>query len=173
MARHQPPPAAQGDARPATAWRPLLVAAAAALLVAGLGGLATDIGPWYRGLRRPSWQPPDWAFGPAWTLIFALTALAGLRAWRAAPDAAARRRLIALYAANGVLNIFWSLLFFTLKRPGWALVEVVFLWASVLALVVASGRHSRPAGWMLLPYLAWVGFAGVLNWAIVRLNPGS
>jgi tryptophan-rich sensory protein len=151
----------------------LLVAAGGAVLVAGLGGLATDIGPWYRDLRRPSWQPPDWVFGPVWTLIFSLIALAGLRAWRAAPEGAGRRRLLALYAANGVLNLLWSVLFFTLKRPAWALVEVVFLWASILALVVVSGRHSRLAGWMLLPYLAWVSFAAVLNWAIVRLNPAA
>lgn len=151
-------------------WKPVLTAAGAALLVAALGGAATDIGPWYQSLRKPAWQPPDWLFGPVWTAIFALTALAGLRAWRRAPDAAARGRLLSAYALNALLNIFWSLLFFTLRRPDWALLEVVPLWLSIVLLIALSGRRDRAAGWMLVPYLVWVGFAGVLNWSVVRLN---
>lgn len=151
-------------------WKPVLAAAGAALLVAALGGAATDIGPWYQSLRKPAWQPPDWVFGPAWTAIFALTALAGVRSWARTPDAAGRRWLLAAYALNALLNIFWSFLFFTLRRPDWALVEVVPLWLSVALLIVVSGRRDRPAGWLLVPYLAWVGFAGVLNWSVVRLN---
>jgi tryptophan-rich sensory protein len=151
-------------------WKPILVAAGAALAVAALGGAATDIGPWYLGLRKPSWQPPDWLFAPVWTAIFALTALAGLRAWRRTPDARGRGRVLAAYALNALLNILWSALFFTLKRPDWALVEVVPLWLSVVLLVVVSGRRDRAAGWLLAPYLAWVGFAAVLNWSVVRLN---
>lgn len=151
-------------------WKPVLVAAGAALAVAALGGAATDIGPWYEGLRKPAWQPPDWLFGPAWTAIFALTALAGLRAWRATPDVRGRGRVLSAYALNALLNILWSLLFFTLKRPDWALVEVVPLWLSIVLLIVVSGRRDRAAGWLLVPYLAWVAFAGVLNWSVVRLN---
>jgi tryptophan-rich sensory protein len=151
-------------------WTPVLAAAGAALLVAALGGAATDIGPWYQSLRKPTWQPPDWVFGPAWTAIFALTALAGLRAWRATPGAKARGRLLSAYALNALLNILWSLLFFTLKRPDWALFEVVALWLSVVLLMVVSGRRDRVAGWLLVPYLAWVAFAGVLNWSVVELN---
>lgn len=151
-------------------WKPVLVAAGAALLVAALGGAATEIGPWYLGLRKPPWQPPDWLFAPAWTAIFAATALAGLRAWQRTPDVAGRGRVLAAYALNALLNIGWSLLFFTLKRPDWALVEVAGLWLSVVLLMVVSGRRDRVAGWLLVPYLAWVGFAGVLNWSVVRLN---
>lgn len=146
------------------------MAAGAALAVAALGGAATDIGPWYLGLRKPSWQPPDWLFGPVWTAIFALTALAGLRAWRREPDAAGRGRVLAAYALNALLNVLWSALFFTVKRPDWALVEAVPLWLSVVLLIVVSGRRDRAAGWLLAPYLAWVAFAAVLNWSVVRLN---
>lgn len=135
-----------------------------------LGGAATDIGPWYRALQKPAWQPPDWLFGPAWTVIFTLAAIAGVRAWQRTPDRDARGRLLAAFALNGALNVAWNPLFFLLRRPDWALVEVVPLWLSVLLLVVMSGRRDRVAGWLLLPYLAWVGFAGVLNWAVVRLN---
>lgn len=149
---------------------PVLVAAVAAMAVAGLGALMTDIGPWYQALVQPPWKPPDWAFGPAWTLIFALTALAGVIAWRAAPRGAPRETLLMLFALNAFLNVLWSLLFFRLRRPDWALVEVVLLWLSVLVLMLVCFRHARTAGWLLLPYLLWVAFAGALNLATVRLN---
>lgn len=145
-------------------------AAGAALLVALLGGLATDIGPWYLSLRQPPWKPPDAWFGPAWTVIYALTALSCLEACLAAPQRTVRRRLVLLFAFNGALNVFWSLLFFRLQRPDWALIEVVFLWASILVLVLAVVRHSRRAAWLLLPYLVWVAFAATLNLAVVQLN---
>jgi translocator protein len=146
------------------------IAAAAAILVATIGGLLTDVGTWYRALRKPPWQPPDWLFGPAWTLIYTLTAGAGVLAWRAAPDAGARATVVALFAVNGLLNIAWSLLFFRLRRPAWALIEVVPLWLSVLALIIALVPLSGVAAWLLLPYLLWVAFAAFLNLTIVRLN---
>jgi tryptophan-rich sensory protein len=151
-------------------WQPVLVAAAVALLVALVGGTMTDTGPWYQGLNKPSWQPPGWLFGPAWTLIFALTVLSAVRAWRAAPSANARLAVVALYCLNGVLNVLWSAVFFALRRPDQALVEVVFLWLSVLVPMLVVRRWSPAAAWLLLPYLAWVAFAGWLNLAVVRLN---
>ena len=153
-----------------TRWRPIAIAAASAIFVAVLGGLMTDLGPWYANLKQPPWKPPDWAFGPIWTVIFALTALAGLKALDAAPDRRARRLILAALLLNGVLNILWSLLFFRLRRPDWALVEVGFLWASVALLIVVLGRHSRTAGVLLVPYLVWVSLAAALNAAVVRLN---
>lgn len=151
-------------------WKPVLLAALAALAVAGLGGLMTDIGPWYQGLVKPAWQPPDWLFGPVWTTIFALSALAGVRAWEEAPDRARRDSMLALFALNGFLNVLWSLLFFRMRRPDWALMEVGLLWLSVLALIIVLSRYSPRAGWLLAPYLAWVAFAAVLNFTVVRLN---
>ena len=144
-------------------------AAAAALCIALLGGLATEIGPWYQALKQPAWKPPDWAFGPAWTIIYACSALGGAKAWLAG-DAAGRRAVVLAFAINGVLNVVWSLLFFRLHRPDWALMEVGLLWLSVLALVIVCGRRSREAGLWLLPYLAWVAFAATLNAAVVQLN---
>jgi len=150
--------------------RPVMVASTAAVGVGLAGGLATEIGPWYVSLRKPSWQPPNWLFAPAWTIIFALTAAAAVRTWRATPDPAGRRGLLAAFATNGALNIAWSVLFFRLRRPDWALAEVVALWLSILSLIVSCGRRSRLAGWMLSPYLAWVTFASALNLKIVQLN---
>ena len=149
----------------------ILTATFAATLVALAGGLLTTIGPWYRGLRKPSWQPPDWAFAPAWTTIFALAVVASVLGWYAAPSPAARAVMVLLFAVNGVLNMGWSLLFFRLRRPDWALMEVGLLWLSILALIVLLWPWRQPAAWALAPYLLWVSFASFLNWTIVRLNP--
>lgn len=151
-------------------WRPVIVAALAALLVALMGGLATTLDPWYHGLKSPAWKPPDRLFGPAWTLIFALTAMAGVLAWRGAADRVRRERIVLAFSMNAFLNVLWSLLFFRLHRPDWALAEVVLLWLSILWMIHVVRGPSRPAAWLLTPYLAWVSFAAALNLAIVRLN---
>lgn len=152
-----------------SATQPIIVAVLLAIVTGGLGGLATDIGPWYFGLVKPAWQPPDWLFGPAWTTIYVLTGIAGVRAWRLG-DSVQRRRFLLALLANIALNILWSVLFFTMKRPDWALVEVVPLWLSVLLLIVLVRGYARLSAVLLLPYLAWVGFAAYLNWTIVKLN---
>lgn len=141
-----------------------------AIAVAGVGGALTRLDAWYDSLKRPKLQPPDWAFGPAWTVILALAATSAVLAWRAAPDEGARTLVVALIVLNGALNVLWNVLFFTLKRPDWALAEVVALWLSILAPMVAFQPFSPTAAGLLLPYLLWVGFASYLNLAIVRLN---
>jgi tryptophan-rich sensory protein len=151
-------------------WLPVVAGATAAIAIAVVGALVTELGPWYYGLRQPPWKPPDWLFGPAWTLIFAFAALAGILAWERAPDRAARARVIWLFAINAGLNVLWSVLFFRLQRPDWALVEVVFLWLSIVVLIWVPASYSRAASWLLVPYLAWVTFAALLNLAVVRLN---
>ncbi len=150
---------------------PAIAAIAWAVLLGGVGGLLTEIGTWYRELNKPRWQPPDWAFGPAWTIILGLAGWAGYRAWVATADAAAHRTIAILFAINFIAHLLWSPLFFKLKRPDLALIEVVFLWASVLALCIFLRPYSVSASWLVVPYLAWVSFAACLNLAIVRLNP--
>ena len=158
------------DAAPANRRAAILYAAATALGVAVLGGLATELGPWYEALRKPPWQPPDWLFAPAWTVIYACAAAAAAEGWLRAPDPLHRRNVVELFLLNGGLNLLWSVLFFRLRRPDWALLEVGALWISILVLVLVLRRFSRPSVWLLLPYLAWVAFAAVLNLAIVELN---
>ena len=150
-------------------WGTALVAAACAVLVAVAGGLATKTDAWYRRLRVPAWKPPDWAFGPIWATIFAMTASSGVLAWGA--DPVARPLIAAAFAINGVLNIAWSVLFFRFRRPDWALVEVALLWLSILVLILAVGRMSAAAALLNLPYLAWVSVAACLNLRIVQMNP--
>ncbi len=161
--------AATGTTRPGRL-KPIALAALAALAVGILGGLMTDIGPWYQSLVKPSWQPPDWLFGPVWTTIFALTAAAAVLAWWASDTKIARQNLLIVFLFNAVLNVTWSLAFFRLRRPDWALFEVFFLWASIVVLIVTCARRRKLAAWLLAPYLAWVTFAAVLNYEILRLN---
>lgn len=134
------------------------------------GGLLTKIGSWYRNLKKPSWQPPDWLFGPAWTIILALAAWAFVLSWDSATASGEQGFLIGLFLVNGLFHFLWSPLFFTLRRPDWALFEVPFLWLSVLALCVFLRDWSVLASWLIVPYLIWVSFAAILNATIVRLN---
>jgi tryptophan-rich sensory protein len=151
-------------------WKPIVVAAAAATAFGTLGGLLTDTGIWYQSLIKPSWQPPDWAFAPAWTLIFATAAIAAVYAWRAAQTPAQRGLVVALFVLNGVFNSLWSTLFFVAKRPDWALIEVALLWLSVLLPLLLFWGRARTASFYLIPYLLWVSFAAFLNFTVVRLN---
>lgn len=153
-----------------TFWKPVLIAAAVAISVAALGGTLTDIGPWYQNLKKPSWQPPDWLFGPAWTVIFTFATVSAVYAWRNARDRIEREWVVGLFALNGFLNVLWSTLFFRLRRPDWALIEVAFLWMSILLPMIVFWRFSKPASLYLFPYLLWVTFAAILNLAVVRLN---
>lgn len=157
-------------ARPATKRRALAVGALCAIGVAAVGGMATEIGPWYDALEKPSWQPPDWLFGPAWTVIFALCAFSFAEAWASAPSRALRYMIAWLFAFNMFLNVAWSVLFFSARRPDWALVEVALLWLSIAALIYALRPFARRAALLLVPYLVWVSFAALLNWEVVRLN---
>ncbi len=151
-------------------WVPIIVAVGVAVFLGGFGGLMTPIGPWYRDLRKPRLQPPNWLFGPAWTTILGLAAWSAVVAWTAAPDHATRSKVIILFGTNAVFHALWSPLFFRARRPDWALVEVVFLWASLVALVVGLWPISHFASALVMPYLLWVSFASWLNSAIVRLN---
>ncbi|MBL0924275.1 MAG: tryptophan-rich sensory protein [Sphingomonadaceae bacterium] len=148
----------------------IIMAIVWAILLGGLGGILTSIGPWYRNLKKPSWQPPDWLFGPAWTLILGLAAWAAILAWEGATDDAGRNAIVILYAVNFVGHFLWSPLFFTFKRPDWALIEVVFLWISVLMMLIFLRPFSELASWLIVPYFVWVSFAAILNLKIVRLN---
>ncbi|MEO1167551.1 MAG: TspO/MBR family protein [Pseudomonadota bacterium] len=148
----------------------VIFAVAAVVILLGAGGALTKIGPWYRNLDKPSWNPPDWLFGPAWTIILGLAGWAGVIAWEVAETAADQQRILVLFGVNFMLHLLWSPLFFIARRPDWSLIEAFFLWGSVLALMIGLAPYSTMASWLIAPYLAWVSFAIFLNWTIVRLN---
>ncbi len=140
-------------------------------VVAGLGGMVTtpEIGGWYNALRKPSWTPPDWIFGPVWTLLYAMMAVAAWLVWRAAEFARTKAALI-LFGCQLVLNFLWSWIFFGAHQLGFAAVELLVLWCFIVATLVAFWRHVAAAGLLLVPYLLWVSFAGCLNVAVWWLN---
>jgi benzodiazapine receptor len=149
----------------------LLAFLATCFAVAGLGGYWTSLGlgPWYDGLRQPSWSPPNRVFGPVWTLLYASMAVAAWLVWR--QGCAEARVPLAWFGVQLALNLAWTGLFFALRRPGPAFAEIILLWAVILATTVAFGRVSRLAAGLLAPYLAWVAYAAALNFALWRLNP--
>ena len=149
-----------------------IVSIVIALAVAAIGGLATasSVTTWYVGLHKPAFNPPNAVFGPVWTVLYVLMALAAWRVWRAGPAGGRRRAAIGLYAVQLALNLAWSLIFFGLRRPDLALVEIAVLLIAVLATTAVFWRRDRIAGLMLVPYAAWVAFASALNFAIWRLN---
>ena len=136
--------------------------------VAGLGGLATtpNIPNWYAGLAKPSWTPPGWLFGPVWSVLYLSMAVAAWLVWRKGNAVVP----LILFAVQLAFNAAWSWLFFGLHNPGAAFVDIVLLWAAIVATTIVFWRRSLVAGLLFVPYLAWVSFAAVLNFAIWRLN---
>jgi tryptophan-rich sensory protein len=152
-------------------WLVLLGFIAASFAAAAIGGTATaeNVRTWYPGLIKPSWTPPSWVFGPAWTLLYALMSVSAWRIWLIRERPGARRALTLHFVQLG-LNALWSVLFFGLKQPGLALIEIVILWTLLVTLLRAFFRLDRAAGWLWLPYVAWVTFAMGLNASIWWLN---
>ena len=140
--------------------------------MAALGAAATDLGPWYQSLSEAVLAAAGLAVRPGLDSdLRSVRPVGRALAWSAAPIAASAPGSWRLFALNALLNVLWSELFFGLHRPDWALVEVVPFWLSIVLLIVALAPISRRASLLLLPYLAWVTFAAVLNLAVVRLNP--
>jgi benzodiazapine receptor len=139
---------------------------------AGIGALATNRATttWYQGLKKPSFNPPEWLFGPAWAVLYLLMAVAAFLVWRQGLGTAGVKLALAVFLVQIVLNALWSVLFFGLRSSLAGLVDIVFLWLAILATIVLFFRVSVAAGVILLPYIAWVSFAAILNAAILRLN---
>jgi benzodiazapine receptor len=155
---------------PARSAAALATSLAAVSAAAGIGGAGTAAGvrTWYPSLDRPTWRPPDEAFGPVWTALYAGNAVSAWLVWRADPQGS--RPALTLYGAQLALNAAWPLLFFGLRRPGLALVEIALLWVAIVATLAAFARRHRVAALLLVPYLAWVTFAAALNWELWRRN---
>jgi tryptophan-rich sensory protein len=145
------------------------------LLVAAGCGLAaywteTTVHTWYPGLNKSSLTPPDWVFAPVWTLLYILIAMAFWEVWlkkRWSPEAFP---IYALFMIQFLFNVFWSALFFYLKRPDWALVDIIALWVSLAVTIYLFYHISKISAWLLLPYFLWITFALYLNYQVVMLN---
>jgi tryptophan-rich sensory protein len=156
---------------PQRSWLALFVLLVICFVAAGVGGAVTTpkIPGWYATLVKPSWNPPNWIFGPVWSALYLSMAVAAWLVWRQGGLAGATMPL-ALFAVQLVLNVLWSCLFFGIQNPGLAFMEVLVLWAAIAATMVAFSFRSTVAGLLFVPYLAWVSFASMLNFVIWRLN---
>ncbi len=155
-------------------FRPLvLLAFIAVTLAAGaIGSTATfrNVTTWYPMLEKPTWTPPSAWFGPVWTALYFAMSVAGWRAWRNAATPAATAGVIRLYGAQLILNALWSVLFFGMRRPDLALIDIIALWLLLLVGLIRFWRLDRLAGILWVPYLLWVSFATALNASIWSLN---
>lgn len=155
--------------------RQRIVGALVAVLITLCAGLignllgADAITTWYAGLDKPSWNPPNWIFGPVWTLLYVLMGIAVYLVWECTKDSS-RRAALVVYGVQLGLNALWSILFFTFKQPALAFGEIVIMWIAIVATIILFWRVRPPAGVLLLPYIAWVIFASVLNFAVWQLN---
>jgi len=159
------------EANPMRNWLALGGFLAICFLVSGIGGwvTATSVGTWYETLEKPAFNPPDWVFGPVWTALYIMIAVAGWLVWRKAGFSGAKPAFIVYFVQLG-LNLLWSFLFFGAQNPAVALAGILALLASIVATALLFSRIDRVAAMLFLPYAAWVAFASVLNGSIAYLN---
>lgn len=149
----------------------------AAIILTNLAGIigslftAPNIPGWYAGLVKPSLNPPSWVFAPVWTALFVLMGVSLFLLWREGTDRPPVRAALLVFGLQLVLNLLWSALFFGLQSPLLGLIEILVLWLAIVATILLAYRVSRPAAYLLVPYLVWVSFATYLTWAIWTLNP--
>jgi benzodiazapine receptor len=153
---------------------PKLITALLIPQVAGILGAVfttSSISMWYATLERPSFSPPNWIFGPVWTTLYALMGIAAYLVWTnmRAMDRE-KKKALKLFAIQLVLNTLWSIIFFGQHNIGGALIEIVVLWCAIMSTIMAFAKVSRPAAWLLVPYILWVSFAAYLNYSFWIIN---
>lgn len=151
---------------------PLIVSLAVCFLAAAVGSVFTTgaIDTWYESLNKPVFNPPNWIFGPVWSLLYLLMGISLYLVWITKANKMARRKGIIFFFIQLVLNLLWSILFFSLKSPTAAFVEIIILWILIFLTIKNFLQISKSAGRLLFPYLAWVSFAVILNLSIILLN---
>lgn len=150
----------------------LITAIAISELAGIIGSVFTipSIAGWYAGIVKPYFNPPAWVFEPVWTTLFMLMGVSAFLIWKKGLDRRDVKIALGIFLGQLVLNTLWSIIFFSLHSPGVALIEIVFLWLSILATIVVFARISKTAAWLLSPYILWVSFAMYLNCSIWLLN---
>lgn len=152
-------------------WQKLAASVLFTVGIGSLGGIFTisEIPGWYAGLQKPSFNPPNWVFGPVWSTLYLLMGISLYLVWKQ-QRSVVRNVAITLFLIQFVLNFCWSILFFNQHLIGAALLEIVLMWLFILLTIVWFARLSKTAAWLLVPYLCWVSFATVLTAAIWTLN---
>lgn len=150
----------------------LLVSIALPVAVGAIAGLFTrpEIDGWYQTIEKPSWQPPNWVFGPVWTTLYILMGIAMYLVWRSDAPAKQKRAAVVLWIVQLVFNFFWSFIFFRQHQIDWALGEIIVLWFFILLTIFSFARINKLAAWLMVPYISWVSFATILTYTIYQLN---
>lgn len=149
---------------------------AIAIVICELTGIVSglisqsDLNSWYRTLEKPSWNPPSWLFGPVWTTLYILMAVALWLVWKHDTRESLKQRAMWVFALQLFLNFCWSILFFNLHSPELAFVDIVIMLITIAITIFLFYRISRPAAYLLIPYLAWVCFATILNYTLMTMN---
>jgi translocator protein len=153
-------------------WIKLIIALIIPQVVAASGAYftVTGIGSWYQSLDKPSWNPPNWVFGPVWTTLYVLMGIALYLVWRSKASEKQKRWAITFWGIQLFLNFLWSFLFFGQEQILGALLEIIILWLFILLTIFAFARINKGAAWLLVPYICWVSFAAILNYTIWDLN---
>jgi len=150
----------------------LLIAIAVSEITGVIGSVFTvsAIPTWYATLAKPALTPPSWVFGPVWTALYALMGIAAFLVWNNGLGRKDVRKALSVFGIQLVLNALWSIVFFNLQSPGWALVNIALMWLAIVCTMILFYKISKPAMWLLVPYILWVSFALYLNYSIYILN---
>ena len=150
-----------------------IIAVLIPLAVGSLAGYftASSVNGWYTTLVKPSFNPPNWLFAPVWTSLYIMMGIALFLVWNSGAAEDVKRTAVTLFIVQLVLNFLWSFVFFYAQQPGWALVNIILMWIFIFLTILWFGKISSLSAWLLVPYICWVSFAIVLNFAIWKLNP--
>ncbi|MBP9099619.1 MAG: tryptophan-rich sensory protein [Ferruginibacter sp.] len=151
----------------------LIIAVLIPLAVGSLAGYftASSVNGWYTTLVKPSFNPPNWLFAPVWTSLYIMMGIAFYLIWKKEANDVVKSTAVTLYIVQLALNFLWSFVFFYAQQPGWALVNIILMWIFIFLTILWFGKISSLSAWLLVPYICWVSFATVLNFAIWKLNP--
>ena len=150
----------------------LLISIAIPLVVGALAGFFTSssVDGWFTTVIKPSFNPPNWLFAPVWTTLYIMMGIAFYLVWKSKGNEKIKKSAIILFSFQLALNFLWSFIFFYAHQPGWALVDIAALWVLIFFTIIWFGKISPVAAWLLVPYICWVSFATVLNYAIWKIN---
>lgn len=150
----------------------LIISVTIPVATGAIAGLftASSVNGWFLTIIKPSFNPPSWLFAPVWTALYIMMGIACFLVWNSKVDVKLKNKALGFYMVQLLLNFLWSLIFFYAHQPGWALFDIILMWGMILSTILQFGKISSTAAWLLVPYISWVSFAAVLNFAIWKLN---
>jgi len=130
----------------------------------------TGSGSWYQSIQKPEWNPPNWVFAPVWTILYIMMGIALYLVWKSNSPSKQKNKAISFWIIQMVLNFFWTFIFFGQQQIAGALIEIFLLWLAIFITIILFSKINKLSAWLLVPYISWVSFAALLNFAIWQLN---